>query len=530
MEGPKVIGAHQPVLALPPVETGHVPLQATLLPQHHGQFHAPRFRQLARHDPVEPCLGVLAGDAIARKARDIEQPDRLLRGLALGLDERRGIGPFHGAGFLEILRREIERDFKAPAGAPTGARRIHALECTRNLELAPRRQLFVGIGQDEAARIELGGGLTDVFLVRLVQPEAGHVHAVDVLLRLAVDHPFRQCLADTAALRKARHHAAGHPVAARTGRADKRVAVGRKGKGPVDPPLDADAVQTGKPFEPERQFLADPVDVFRDQVHAVIPGRTVHVPVNRLGLVHAKQQPVAFLPRIGVALRVDHDRHLALEGRERIPFLGDEVMVFHRRDRQVDADHAAKLLGPEAAAVDHVFGVDRALLGHHVPAAVAALVQRGDPVAQDHVGATLFRGGGIGMGRPVRVKVAFVRIVKAAQNVGRLDDPLGEVLDLFRAEQLRGVDAECLEGGPAGLGLFPARRVGRQVHAAGHVQTATHAAFFLDLPVQLDRVVLQRGDVRIAVQRVKPRGCVPGGTCGQFAPLDQGHIMPAELG
>ena len=53
--------------------------------------------------------------------------------------------------------------------------------------------------------------------------------------------------------------------------------------------------------------------------------------------------------------------------------LGQQIMVLHGQHRQLDADHPADLARPEPAAVDHVLGVHRALVGHDIPAAVAAL-------------------------------------------------------------------------------------------------------------------------------------------------------------
>ena len=56
------------------------------------------------------------------------------------------------------------------------------------------------------------------------------------------------------------------------------------------------------------------------------------------------------------------------------------------------------------------------------------------------------------------------------------------------------------------------------------------AAFGLDLLVKVDRIVLQRRDIGVVVQRVKARRRVPGRTGGQFGTLDQGHIRPAMSG
>ena len=57
-------------------------------------------------------------------------------------------------------------------------------------------------------------------------------------------------------------------------------------------------------------------------------------------------------------------------------------MVLHGEHRQLEPDHAADLARPEAAGIDDVLGVDRALLGHHVPRAVGVLDEFGDAVVE----------------------------------------------------------------------------------------------------------------------------------------------------
>src|SRR5262249_6400895 len=64
---------------------------------------------------------------------------------------------------------------------------------------------------------------------------------------------------------------------------------------------------------------------------------------------------------------------------------------------------------------------------------------------------------------------------------------------------------------------------------ARHVQTAGLPGDPLQLLVEIDRVLLQSGDVRIAIESVHAAGGVPGGSTGELAALDQQHIFPAGL-
>ena len=73
-------------------------------------------------------------------------------------------------------------------------------------------------------------------------------------------------------------------------------------------------------------------------------------------------------------------------------------------------------------------------------------------------------------------------------------------------------------------------RVARHHHAAGQVQAARLPRQRLELAVERNRVGLELGDVRIAVQRVEPARRVPGRPARQLRALDQHHVGPAGLG
>ena len=68
-----------------------------------------------------------------------------------------------------------------------------------------------------------------------------------------------------------------------------------------------------------------------------------------------------------------------------------------------------------------------------------------------------------------------------------------------------------------------------QHQAARQVDRAVLAGDPLDLLVQLDRVLLEPGDVRVAVERVHPAGRVPRGAGRQLAPLEEHDVGPAGL-
>ena len=131
------------------------------------------------------------------------------------------------------------------------------------------------------------------------------------------------------------------------------------------------------------------------------------------------------------------------------------------------------------------------------------------------------------MRRAIGVEMAFVRIVKAAQHVADIDDR-ADLLDLLGRHQPGRLDADRLKHRPGRFQPFPALRVARHVDAAGHVQTGILAGLGLDLAIELDRVVLQRGDIGIGVERMEAGRGMPGGAGRQLGALDERHVAPAE--
>ena len=72
--------------------------------------------------------------------------------------------------------------------------------------------------------------------------------------------------------------------------------------------------------------------------------------------------------------------------------------------------------------------------------------------------------------------------------------------------------------------------VGGERDAARQVDRAVLAGTLLDLLVELHRVLLELGDVGVAVERVHAARRVPGRAGGQLLALDQHHVGPAVLG
>ena len=285
-------------------------------------------------------------------------------------------------------------------------------------------------------------------------------------------------------------------------------------------------------LEADLQRRRDAVDVGLQQFVAEVPRRVHRRPRLARLLVRAEQDAVALLARIDLALEVEHADQFAarrlVEGFDLGDRLGQEVHVLHGEQRQLDADHAADLARPQAAAVDDVLGADRALLCDDVPGAVGVLGQLDDAVPQDDIGAELLRRLGVGVRGARRIEMALDRIPHGADEVlfvHQREHRLG-----FRRRDQLGIHAEI-----AALGVRQPEEVhalGRvgEHDAAGQVQRAGLAGKLLQLLVELHRVGLQLGDVGVAVERMEAAGRVPGRTGRQLRAFDQHDVGPAGAG
>ncbi|CAB4750357.1 unannotated protein [freshwater metagenome] len=143
------------------------------------------------------------------------------------------------------------------------------------------RQVLVGVGREEAARIELIRGVEKVVVGCRPVAEARDIHCVDIVTRIAVDDPVGDGKADCCTLGVSGHHARSGPVARQPANGtDEGVAVRGDGKCSVDPSLAPRGLEGGEPSESDLQLGGDPVDVGWQQLDAEVPGSTLRMPVG----------------------------------------------------------------------------------------------------------------------------------------------------------------------------------------------------------------------------------------------------------
>ena len=396
-------------------------------------------------------------------------------------------------------------------------------------------QLLVREGDLEAALVVLLDLRVRVRQLGVVA-EPGDVHAEDVhpqIARVAGRHPGRQREPHAAALRQAGHDPAREPVVPEPAdRPDQRVAVRGERERPVDDLLDPDRRHRRDVLRGDGHLGRDPVQVRLEELRPEVPGRHLGRPRPGVLLVGAQEHPAAFLADVDLAAEVDGHRQLLagrlVEGLDLRHVRGEHVLVLHGQDRQLETHHPADLARPQAAGVDDVLGVDRvAALDLDVPRLVRTLRQPRDERVEAHLRAGHLGALHVGLGDTRRVDVALDAVVQRAHEVLRIHDRED-------VPRLRGRDHLELHPEVAA----PRDRHPEEVHPllgvgqhqpAAQVDRAALAGDLLDLLVEVDRVLLEARDVRVAVERVHAAGRVPGGAGRELATLEQDDVLPARL-
>ena len=220
-------------------------------------------------------------------------------------------------------------------------------------------------------------------------------------------------------------HATQNPSSPRTGPMSG-FAVRRERERPVHDLLDARGLERGEMLEADLERGRDAVDVLREELVAEIPWSLVHRPRHARLLVRPHEHAAPLLPQIELAVEVDDVDHLLarrlVDRRDLRHVLGDEVHVLHREHRELEPDHAPHLARPQTGRVDHVLGVDLALVGDHPPQALAGAVERLHPGMAVDLGAELARGAGVRVGDSRGVDVAVDKGLHAAHEALRIEE------------------------------------------------------------------------------------------------------------
>ena len=365
-----------------------------------------------------------------------------------------------------------------------------------------------------------------------VLTEAPRVHPAHVDLGLTVHHPLGEVFAGAGALGDTDRRTRAMPIVAQAGGRTHQVAgVGRVGDRAGHDLLDAALRPRRHAVEGIHEAVGDDIHVGRGQVEVEVPVDAVDaIGLRAGGLVRADEDAVDLAAVVRRRAGVAGDGDLPIERLHRIERLGDEVLMDHGDDRDVESHHGTDLRGVVAGGIDHVLAHDAALLGDDFPSTVGQCVHVGDAVVPDdlrtQLASTLRQGiggtGGVGpavVRRPQRgldvVDVLHERIELAnfvsADDLVLDTEPIQLGADLTVPEHVLVGDSE-----PQGAAAVPARR---------------QSGLRFDRRVERDGLLVDLGHVEIADEVRHEAGSMPGRARGEFALLDQDRIgAPALVG
>ena len=177
---------------------------------------------------------------------------------------------------------------------------------------------------------------------------------------------------------ESRHDATGAPEIFDTlHRANKWIAIGREGEGPVDHPLDTGLGQNWKMFVSHFKIWRDTIQIWLQQFAAKLPGCLFGLPGPAILFIGAKHQSIAFLAHVDFRFEIDDVRNFLavflVEGNHFWHIISHQIHVFHGQHGQFNSHHAAHFTCPQSTAIHHMLGMDAALVGDHIPSVVGAM-------------------------------------------------------------------------------------------------------------------------------------------------------------
>ena len=272
-------------------------------------------------------------------------------------------------------------------------------------------------------------------------------------------------------------------------RPDQRIAVRAESEWPIDGLSNARFAKRRNALETEFQSVGDSLQIGLQQLVAEIPRRSVHLPGRAFGLVRAEQHAVAFLTEIDIGLVIDAAGQPLVRVDDGIDPFRQKVVMLHRLQGQIESSHVTDFARPQPAAIDHVFGVNDALVGCDIPCAVGLLC-RGSDRRVGEVLRTIVPGRfGKGIGGAGRVEITILIVPKGCKIVFGIDQRVA-----FR--QFLGADEFLLQShiacfGALALEIVVPGLVRCQIKSAGHVEADRMARQFLNLLVKPNCIALE---------------------------------------
>ena len=232
----------------------------------------------------------------------------------------------------------------------------------------------------------------------------------------------------------------------------------------------------------------DTVEIIGQEILAKVPGRFPLGPGLAGLLIRADQHAAALLAHVNLALEVDDVKFVDLGIDHAGNIFCDEIMVFHRQDRQLDADHAPDFARPKPAAIDDMLSDDRAFIRDDIPSAVGPQLQIDNASEAVDFGPRHRCAFGIGVSDAPRIQMPFDRIEHGADKMLLFDEGV-HFCRLFYRENFK-IHAEIATARPGHFEPVEAFFRARKIETAGDMHPAGNAGDGFDLFVEIDRILL----------------------------------------
>src|SRR5262245_704209 len=197
--------------------------------------------------------------------------------------------------------------------------------------------------------------------IEVVLSKAANVNRPEIEGRLAFGDPFGKRHAAATAGRNAEGVEAGaNKDAPRLGGfAENEVPVWCEAFRAVDELLDAGGLHGRNTANGELEERLEMLDIIFKKLKLETIWKAVHAPRFRVGLISAHHQSTHLLFPIGETVRVAQRRQI---WRHTIDRFGDEILVLHRNERNIDTGHTPEIARPLARA-DHELVASNSSLG-----------------------------------------------------------------------------------------------------------------------------------------------------------------------
>ena len=296
--------------------------------------------------------------------------------------------------------------------------------------------------------------------------------------------------------------------------------------------LDARIAQRRMVHESAFEIVGNMIQIRWQQFGGEIPRCLLGAPRATIRLIGANQHARALLAHIKLTIEIDAvNDFLAsrlVELNDFRHFLGDQILMRHAQHGQFKAHKAAHFTRPQATGVHHMLGMDIALIGEHIPAAIGPLLHVRHHAFLHNLCPTHARGLGISMRGAGRIEMAFQRMPHGTDEMLRIEQR-EMCLGFFHRDEL-GIHPQIAVARMRHFQPVPTILVGNQHDAAGQMNAGGLAGNFLNLLVEIDGIFLQLRHIGITVQRMEPARRMPGGARGEHIALQQHHIFPPPLG